>query len=195
MDAIREVYGDIDSSSDTDSGHSVKSAFSWTSVTSKNTRRSACNVRQEEVWNLSYYGVQVQAYYRKVRKMLEVFLSSPGFPTFSLKFEEPLPTRTFLLLPGGSFLLAFSRSHEVCVWSLSRTHTNGEDVEINSICDLMDALKTLDDSEYCQNLIGIGRSRRSTFRDRVFSIEVTSAKLTETEEAIILTSVFKNGFL
>lgn len=196
MEAIREVYGDIDSGSNTDSNLTFKSRTNSTltlkSVASNNDVPSTL---KEVVWNLSYSFLRVQAHHKKVKRLLEVYLSSPGFPAFSMKFNEPLPQRTFLLLPGGSFLLAFSRSHEVAAWDLNQTHTNGEDIELNAICDLMDALRSQDDSEYCQNLVGVRRSRRTALQDKVFSIEISSAKICETEEALVTVSIFKNAFL
>lgn len=196
MEAIREVYGDIDSGSDTDSNLSFKSRtnsnLTLKSVTSNNDVPSTL---KQALWNMSYSFLRVQAHRRKLRRLLEVSICSPGFPSFSLKFSEPLPERIFLLLPGGSILLAFSRAHEVAAWDLNRTHTNGEDIELNAICDLMEALRSQDDPDYCQNLVGVRRSRRTALQDKVFSIEISSAKICESGEALVTVSIFKNAFL
>lgn len=195
MEVIREVYGDIDSSSEVDHSLSGNRTSSWKSITANTHTSSFQSDRTDEVWSLLHFGLQVRAFRRIAKNTLEIRFSSPGFPSFSLNLPEPIPPRTFIVLPGGTFLLAFSKSQTVCVWNLQESYTDGENDSINAVCDITNAMMRLDDQEYCQTVRGLGRSYQAISRDRLFSVEVTGAQIVSSKEAIIVVSVFKNDIV
>ena len=195
MEVIRKVYGSIDSGSESDYFFSGNSKLSRISTTSNNQQSPSQVERPEEVWSHLQYGLQIRAFQRIFRNVLEVRFSTPGFPPFSLSFPEPIAPRTFILLPGAAYLFAFSKTRDICLWNLQESYTPGEDREINAAFDIMNAMMTLDDQEYCQNIKGIGRSHQAIFRDTLFSLEVTAAQIVSTKEAVIVTTVFKNAIV
>lgn len=181
MDGIQEAYTENNSDSDTGSDKPYSVA---------KFKKDLALEGDDMLWNLAYKGFIIQAQYFRANNMFALHISGAGYPTIILKFKGPFPERFFISLPGGSLLLRIIALYEVSVWNLDGKYSRNEERELNRICQLIEQMKELEGNEYCQSMVWVHKSNRTT----MYSMELFAGLLLS-DEALVAISVFKNSIV
>lgn len=138
------------------------------------------------VWQVSFKGFNAQGHYSSRACTLVVLFSHDNFPPFSLDFQEPLPSRTYVALPGGNLILQFSSKHEVGVSVLEKSkHTSGMESEINRIVSILCEVSSFPEEQYLQSKSGVPGQEGEEGEFSAFHYEVCAAKCDQNDEAYV----------